>query len=262
MNKKNNDFKMMSWKQGILMIMLMGQVICLNGCGKQEELVFHTDTEQTQSAVDDPVSEDLRQKEEQTGASLEEQNVQTDPDPKVQTAEQMEISQENTLIYVDICGAVAKPGVYQMKSGSRLFEVIELAGGLQEDAAVRYVNQARTVQDGEQILIMTEAEVEEALAAGEMDSQMKMAQMQGNSVSADMNGIQEASGAQASTKININTASAQELMTLTGVGESKANLIIQYREDNGGFSSTEEMMNIEGIGEKTYAKFAENITVQ
>lgn len=236
----------------LISLIFIGQVLVFGGCGKQDELVFQSDTEQTQSATDSLALEELEQVEQQAEISSE-QTQQADADMD------MSITQEKTLIYVDICGAVEKPGVYQVDSNSRLFEVIELAGGLKEDAATRFVNQARTLVDGEQIVILTKDEAEEALASGELIQTNTAIQ---GSEAGKSSETGSSANTQISTKVNINTASAQELTTLTGVGESKANLIIQYRENNGGFSSTEEIMNIEGIGEKTYAKFAENITVQ
>lgn len=140
---------------------------------------------------------------------------------------------EEVMIVVHICGAINQPGVYTVPEGSRLYEVIAQAGGLKEEAVTESVNQARILSDGEQIYIPT---VEES-----------------NSLTGDSNVSQG--------KVNLNTASKEELMTLTGIGESKAESIISYREEHGRFQSIEELMQIRGIKEGVYLKIQDKITV-
>lgn len=261
-NVKFRNLRSCTLKKGILIGTMMGLMLGLTACGKKDELVFGTEAEQTQSATDSLAFQELEQVEEQAEVHQTSEGI-SDLHAGSDLLELTGVNGE-TLIYVDICGAVKNPGVYQVTSGSRLFEVIELAGGLQENAASRYVNQARCVADGEQIVIFTQEEAEKALAEGELTAMSSsQPQILENPVpGAGRTNPADGTQTQTSAKINLNTATVQELTTLTGIGESKANLIIQYRQDNGGFSSTEEIMNIEGIGEKTYAKFAEDITVQ
>lgn len=142
-------------------------------------------------------------------------------------------------VYVYVCGAVNAPGVYELKSGARVFEAIQLAGGLTGEAAPEAVNQARTVSDGEQIRVPTAQEAEE----------------QGAGVGET---VIEGSD---NRKVNINTAGKEELMTLTGIGESKAQSILDYREENGKFGNIEELMQIQGIKEGVFNKIKDDITV-
>lgn len=155
-----------------------------------------------------------------------------------------EISKENVeenLIYVYLCGAVANPGVYQIAEGSRLFEALEAAGGMLEEADLTSQNLARILQDGEQIQILTKDEVKALEDAG--------ISVQGESITKN-NGL-----------ININTASVQELTTLTGIGESRAQAIIEYRETNGFFTSIDGIKNVSGIKDALFEKIKNQITV-
>ena len=118
-----------------------------------------------------------------------------------------------------------------------MFEAIAKAGGLTENAAAEAVNQARVVVDGEQIYVLSLDEVKGAGVVSEVTERTD------------------------DGKININTAEKEELMTLTGVGEAKAQSIIAYREEQGGFQSIEELMQIEGIKEGVFNKIKDEITV-
>lgn len=150
-------------------------------------------------------------------------------------------------IYVHICGEVKKPQVYKVKKNARLTHVIEQAGGLTEKAAGEYINQARFVIDGEKIYVPSIKEVKEMnLIEKDYDIAMKE---------------QETSSQSSSLRININTASLEELMTLTGIGEAKANSIIAYRELNGLFQSIDEVKNIEGIKDGVFNKIRDLITI-
>ena len=143
--------------------------------------------------------------------------------------------------YVYVCGAVKNPGVYCLLAGSRIYEAVSMAGGLLEDACEDSINQAEEVSDGQMIRILT---------AEEAAQQASVAVTEDTSSSGASDG-----------RVNINTADASELMTLPGIGESKAMSILSYREENGGFSSIEEIMNITGIKEGVYSKIKEYITV-
>lgn len=146
---------------------------------------------------------------------------------------------ETVCVYV--CGAVKSPGVYELKSDARVFQAIEMAGGMTDEAAPDVVNQARTVSDGEQIYVPTAAEAEaQGAGVGESTS---------------------ITGADGSGKVNINTAGKEELMTLTGIGEAKAQSILTYREEHGAFGSIEELMEIGGIKEGVFNKIKEDITI-
>ena len=147
-----------------------------------------------------------------------------------------------------VCGAVVCPGVYTLPEGSRVYEAVAMAGGLLETAEPRALNQARLLSDGEQITVLTVEEVQ----SGEIPVQENP---DGNS------GEGGASSGSAGEKVNLNTADEAELMTLSGIGESRAKAIIAYREENGNFQSIEEIMKIDGIKEKMFEKIKDFITV-
>lgn len=151
-------------------------------------------------------------------------------------------------IQVYVCGAVASPGVYVLPEGSRVYEAVEMAGGLLESADPKALNQARPLADGEQITVLTVEEVQNGETAE---------QGAGGSVSVG-DGTSAGSG---DGKVNINTADEDELMTLSGIGESRAKAIIAYREENGKFESIEDIMKIDGIKEKMFEKIRDSITV-
>ena len=156
---------------------------------------------------------------------------------------------ENTVIYVDVTGAVKAPGVYTLPPGSRVFEAIALAGGAREDASLENLNQAGILQDGQQIRVYTEEE------AAQMAQQGSLPSLPGAEAAAGQKEGQEAS------KVNINTAGKDELMTLTGIGETRAEAILAYRQETGGFQAPEDLMQVEGIKEKTFEKLKDQITV-
>lgn len=137
--------------------------------------------------------------------------------------------------FVQVAGAVNSPGVYQVSPESRVYEVIDMAGGMAPDADERNLNQAEKIHDGQKIYVYS---VEETVDAAETDE-----------------------GSRGDGLININTASKEELMTLPGIGESKADDIISYRESHGQFTDVTDIMNIPGIKEGIYNKISEKIKV-
>ena len=150
-----------------------------------------------------------------------------------------------TEVYVDVDGAVASPGVYRLQDGARVSQAIDAAGGLTAEADVTGLNRASKVTDGQKIYVPTVGEQQAALAAGGADS-----------------GASPASGAGAlSGLVNINTASADELQTLSGIGPSMAQSIIDERTKNGAFTSVDDLMRVSGIGEKKFAKIKDCICV-
>ena len=158
-----------------------------------------------------------------------------------ETETETDTTESDSLCYVYVCGAVEQPGVYLLQSGARVYEAITLAGGLTEDAAGNALNQAEPVSDGQMIQVPTKEE------AARSDA--------GESV-AESDRMQAEDG-----KININTASAEMLMTLPGVGQSKAESIIAYREEKGTFSSIEAIKNVNGIKDGVYNQIKDKITV-
>ncbi len=159
----------------------------------------------------------------QTGEKAEE-NVQ-------ETSEPEENSREKGC-YVQVSGAVKKPGVYKLDDGSRVYQAIEKAGGLREDACATELNQARVLTDGEMIYIGTIEESQSRAPAAADDG-----------------------------KVNINTATVEELTKLPGIGETRAQTIVDYRESNGLFSCPEDIKKVSGIGDSLYGRMAEIIKV-
>ena len=157
---------------------------------------------------------------------------------------------ESGTCYVYICGAVMAPGVYEVPQGSRIYEVVRMAGGLTEQASKSSVNQAETVYDGQMIFLPT---LEEAAAGIGADA---VSHAIGD---ADVSVEKEVT---TDNRVNINTATLSELMTLSGIGQTKAERILAYRNAHGNFSSVEEIMNVDGIKEGLYNRIKDNIRVK
>lgn len=197
----------------IVILMFMGM---MQGCAQNEAYIMHEESLEEDDGIDtqsiDPVS----------------------------TTQDTGSAEGTDDIYVDICGAVKYPGVYSLQEGARVFEAIDAAGGLLEDACMQAVNRAQPLDDGQKIYIMNETEWQEAQAecAAKDD------------VSVD------------DGRININTASEDELCTLPGIGLTRAKAIIAYREEFGSFSAIEEIQNVSGIKSGTYEKICSSIKVQ
>ena len=156
-------------------------------------------------------------------------------------AEKTEVSTtQETVIFVDIKGAVKNPGVYQMKVGDRVKDALEAAGGLTDEADSQKVNLAQRVED--QMVIVVPKVGEEGAAVVPAGATSKEASKEG--------------------KVNINTATVEELKTLKGVGEKKAEAIIEYRKKNGSFQTKEDLMKVRGIGKKLFESFQERIVTQ
>ena len=155
-------------------------------------------------------------------------------------AEKTEVSTtQETVIFVDIKGAVKKPGVYQMKVGDRVKDALDAAGGLTAEADSQKVNLAKRLEDQMVIVVPKVGEEAEEIPAGATSKE-------------------EAKEG----KVNINTATVEELKTLKGVGEKKAEAIIEYRKKNGSFKTKEDLMKVRGIGKKLFESFEERIVTQ
>lgn len=178
-----------------------------------------------------------------------EEIVISEPDESTQMAASSDTSEETKeestealqQIYVHVSGYVTNPGVYIMPEGSRVYEVIKQAGGFSEEADENFLNLAAILEDGQKLIVYSE---QEAATAESTD------------------GIGAGEDQNSAALININTASKESLMTLPGIGESKAESIISYREKNGGFSSIEDIMNISGIKTAAFEKIKDYICVK
>lgn len=213
----------------MLLTVVVILAVCLAaGCGRGDE-----GSTLEEVALQSADSETTKEK-----GALEEQiseNAREEASGKVKKSEEK--------LCVFVCGQVAAPGVYELAPDSRIYQAVEAAGGLLESAAGDYVNQAEPVADGQRVYIPS---IEEVQSGGSWP---------------DGAGGDVSSSAASDGRVNLNTAGKEELMTLTGIGERKAEAIIQYRETSGGFGRIEELMQVEGIKEGTFEKIKEDIVI-
>lgn len=211
-------------KWGLLTLVLL----CFTGCRKE------TDDSLGTLLLEEDKTEEDRTEKEHTG---EVHGREETEDPE-ETKEK-----EPELIFVHVCGAVRSPGVYELENGARIYEAVALAGGTREDAAAESVNQASVLCDGEQVYIPTEEEVRQR-DAGDFAEYAK-------------SGADDVENG----KVNINTASEEELKTLNGIGDTRAKSITEYRKANGSFQTIEDLMKVDGIKEGVFEKIKDSITV-
>ncbi len=148
-------------------------------------------------------------------------------------------SDYDELIIVDISGEINKPGVYKLRPGTRVYELIEQAGGLSEMANADVINRASTVSDGQKIVIPSKASTgQDIKQSGDADC-----------------------SSNASGLVNINQADQKQLESIAGIGPSMAKRIIEYRNSNGFFGSIDELMNVKGIGAKKFDKIKTYVTI-
>lgn len=196
--------------RNVITCILLSVVLGVCGCSKKEQLVLSVQND--------------------TAVNMEE-NREDIGDARADLAEKDGLRQS---IYVHVCGAVVNPGVYELPTGSRVYEAVQAAGGFTEEADVNYVNQALALTDAVQLVIPT---VEEAEAWQTQDGQ------------AD------------DGKININTASESQLCDIPGIGAVRAAAIAAYRQEHGAFETIEDIMKVSGIKQGTYDKIKDSIKV-
>ncbi|MCD7762969.1 MAG: helix-hairpin-helix domain-containing protein [Lachnospiraceae bacterium] len=266
-------------KRGLVTALLCVALILLFGCAKDEPLytaglVALTESESagtkemSADAADavDTVSDDMSETAgDSTGISdmpvdstgtLAGLDTGTEP---VQAG--AEAQTEAVVGYVYVCGAVKEPGVYPITADMRVCDAVELAGGFSSEADEEWLNQAAAVSDGQKLYIYTKEETELMRASGMTAEGMNTLD---GSVSGSTNGAGtgETNGTDSSDgRVNLNTATRDELMTLPGIGESKADAIIAYREEHGTFASIEEIQNISGIKSGVFSQIKDLITV-
>lgn len=163
---------------------------------------------------------------------------------------------------VDIKGAVITPGLYSLPKSSRVIDVINKAGGLKDNANTTPINLSLKIKDEMVIIIYTNEEVENFVKTKEKEARMIKECNEFNNLRNDAC-INTKSNKETKVegKININTATKEELNTLPGIGSSKAKSIIEYREKVNGFKEIDELKKVEGIGEELFAKIKENIII-
>lgn len=161
-------------------------------------------------------------------------------------------------IFIDIKGAVKNPGVYKLEKGSRVIDAINVSGGLLKNANTMYMNLSKVLFDSDIIKVYTNDEIEEAFKEEKVEI---IEPCICEEVICDLDNNEQNNDKNVNSKININTASVQELDTLNGIGEAKAKAIFEYRNSNGNFSKIEDIMNVSGISETLFEKIKAFITV-
>ena len=255
--------KLRSWKQkkrtnrlwrvvlwGILWAMLCPT---LGACGAQREELFLSEKESIAYG-------DGNRKVE---SKVEDTDQNRKAEPSAGSTDRTELSdassEEAKILVVHICGAVSAPGVYELPAGSRIIDAVEAGGGFLPEADEACCNLAEEIVDGCQIYIMTKTEScadgQTEKKAGiqtspDSDMQTTDRNVQSNSAPALENGL-----------VNLNTADVAALMTLPGIGESRAKAIISYREQHGAFAKIEDIMKISGIKQAAFSKIKDKITV-
>lgn len=211
--------------------LLAGGILFLTACSREKEIMW---TSESSSEAEIPVPSNVELTQEEN--SLEE------PEKELE-----DIAKNSLVVY--ICGAVHSPGVYEFDRQSRIIDAVNAAGGFLDSAAPEYINLAAVLQDGSRIVIPTIEQAKELEKAG-------------NGLQIQEEPAGEKIETAADARININTADETMLCSLTGIGASRARDIITYREEHGQFKRIEEIMNVTGIKEGSYAKIKDRITVE
>ena len=274
--KKRTDrlWRMVLW--GILWAMLCPT---LGACGAQREELFLSEKESIaygdgNRKVESKVEDTDQNREAEPNAGNTDQNREAESnagdtdqnrkaEPSAGGTDRAELSdassEEAKTLVVHICGAVSAPGVYELPAGSRIIDAVEAGGGFLPEADEACCNLAEEIVDGCQIYIMTKTEScadgQTEKKAGiqtspDSDMQTTDRNVQSNSAPALENGL-----------VNLNTADVAALMTLPGIGESRAKAIISYREQHGAFAKIEDIMKISGIKQAAFSKIKDKITV-
>ena len=262
--------KLRSWKQknrtdrlwrvvlwGILWVSLC---LTLWACGAQREELFLPEKESI--AYGDgsyEVESDVEATDQNPGAESDAGNIEKHREAESNAWDTDASQEEPQTLVVHICGAVSAPGVYELPAGSRIIDAVEAGGGFLPEADEACCNLAEEIVDGCQIYIMTKTEScadgQTEKKAGiqtspDSDMQTTDRNVRSNSTPALENGL-----------VNLNTADVAALMTLPGIGESRAKAIISYREQHGAFAQIEDIMKISGIKQAAFSKIKDKITV-
>ena len=166
---------------------------------------------------------------------------------------------EHKYLSVDIKGEVVLPGIYSLEEGSRVIDVINMAGGLTENANTSVINLSKKIVDEMVIIVYSNNQINDFKKTKEEEAYLQTKCIEGDGTINNDACIE--SNNQVSGKININTATKEELMTLNGIGDAKANDIINYRNNNGPFNAIEDILKVSGIGDNIYSQIKESITV-
>lgn len=281
--------KLRSWKQkkrtdrlwrvvlwGILWVSLCPT---LWACGAQREELFLPEKESIAYGdgsyeVESDVEATEQHREAEPNAGNTDQNREAESnagdtdqnrkaEPSAGSTDRTELSdassEETKTLVVHICGAVSAPGVYELPAGSRIIDAVEAGGGFLPEADEACCNLAEEIVDGCQIYIMTKTE---SCADGQTEKKAGIqTSPDSNMQTTDRNVRSNSATALENGLVNLNTADVAALMTLPGIGESRAKAIISYREQHGAFAQIEDIMKISGIKQAAFSKIKDKITV-
>lgn len=191
---------------------------------------------------------------ENSGQSLQSSSVSS-----VAASASSAASAANAEVVCDISGAVKHQGVYRLKNGARLEDLIEEAGGLTKDAQLKAINRSQLLKDQDKIYIPGKGD--KVGAAQTANSAAASTPVSSSASSSSSSVSSSTSGAASGDLINLNTATASDLQKLNGIGEKKAEQIIAYRQEKGSFKSIDELKEVSGIGDKTFAAIKDQLTI-
>lgn len=274
--KKRTDrlWKVVLW--GILWVSLCPT---LWACGAQREELFLPEKESIAYGdgsyeVESDVEATEQHREAEPNAGNTDQNREAESnagdtdqnrkaEPSAGSTDRTELSdassEETKTLVVHICGAVSAPGVYELPAGSRIIDAVEAGGGFLPEAEEACCNLAEEIVDGCQIYIMTKTE---SCADGQTEKKAGIqTSPDSNMQTTDRNVRSNSATALENGLVNLNTADVAALMTLPGIGESRAKAIISYREQHGAFAQIEDIMKISGIKQAAFSKIKDKITV-
>lgn len=196
----------------------------------------------------------------------QEERLNKKQEVKIETIEEKEEVEKQEIfpIYVDVKGSVSKPGVYMLDSGSRVIDAIKKAGNVTKDANTRFINMSQILNDSDVVIVYSNKEIEEANKKETIvNTPCVCEEVKNDSCYIEKEEDKEEAKEESNTnsKVNINTASLEELKTLDGIGDAKATAIIEYRSKYGNFKSIEELLEVDGISDTIFTKIKENITI-
>ena len=281
--------KLRSWKQKkrtdrlwkVVLWGILWATLCptLGACGAQREELFLSEKESIaygdgNRKVESNAEDTDQNREAEPNAGNTDQNREaesnaedTDPnreaEPSAGSTDRTELSdassEETKTLVVHICGAVSAPGVYELPAGSRIIDAVEAGGGFLPEADEACCNLAEEIVDGCQIYIMTKTE---SCADGQTEKKAGIqTSPDSNMQTTDRNVRSNSATALENGLVNLNTADVAALMTLPGIGESRAKAIISYREQHGAFAQIEDIMKISGIKQAAFSKIKDKITI-
>lgn len=257
-------------KLRFVLLMILSVFLLFTGCGRNgREIAPIRETAEgsgTEKEGEEEQSEETDPNKEPAGKNETTVPTRENPDSKEQgsenfTSEDRNLHNEKTVV-VHVCGAVNRPGIYTLSEGSRLWEAVEAAGGVTEDGAGDYLNMASAVSDGEKVVVPFLADVEKPFGEAETPSFRSGNGTAGAGSSAGNGSGSAGDGNGPTGLVELNTAGLEQLMTLPGIGESKAKAILEYREKTGPFIVPEDITNVPGIKGGSYEKLKDYITVR